>query len=599
MNTGSAAMGPSFCVFVSLCLLQLSAGVDLTFNQDVPAVPGGRKICGVVTCEEEIIDSNQTHGGPAYPFSSISTLSLFKILSHVLSSHDKSKQEILIASVTTQEPSVTRVANSMKVYGSLDARRATIRVELVKSGDCQSLYSCRVQGVDNQGREAVNTASLVHQPGQKTNQVNDGPLMSAVPLQLLTSMQQLVTLTVAGLETKIDSIEQRLADDIKSVDNNLEDKISLLQRDLSDRSTSLERQILDRLLQLENRVEDKIENNNYLNKLIQLDVKVSTQLAQFRSAAKADISNTLDSMKQEMQGANQETLNNLNGKVEEFLSNSSISLFSMESDLNHIKTRGKAEVLAIKNQTEMILEMISSGKNVSNTIWEKVMASNSEILSNMRALESNIHNCTLETKTRLPKLSNDLESGTTNVTVLKSCTKRSASTQTSNSAAYTVINSGEDGSHTFGFPYLCESVTDGGGWVVIQRRSTGNIDFNRGWSDYRLGFGSFYDDFWLGNEKIHAITRDGVYELDVKLRFQDKEVYARYSNFSIEDEKHNYKLTIGDFSGTAGDSLRLDNGEQFTTADRDNDKDQENCAAVKGGGWWFKDCGTVESFLTK
>ena len=70
--------------------------------------------------------------------------------------------------------------------------------------------------------------------------------------------------------------------------------------------------------------------------------------------------------------------------------------------------------------------------------------------------------------------------------------------------------------------------------------------------------------------------------------------YAEYSTFIVQSEADNYKLQVGGFSGNASyDALGLDhNGQQFTTFDRDNDRaSSRNCAANRGGGFWWHGCG--------
>ncbi|GFR75622.1 tenascin-R [Elysia marginata] len=149
-----------------------------------------------------------------------------------------------------------------------------------------------------------------------------------------------------------------------------------------------------------------------------------------------------------------------------------------------------------------------------------------------------------------------------------------------------------DGTHTVVVPedeppFLCDSQTDGGGWIVIQRRSSGSINFFRDWSAYRDGFGSLADDFWLGNERIHALTSTGKYELMVSLEYNEKSAHALYDNFAIGDEASNYTLEFGAYTGTAGDSLGFHTNTQFSTFDRDNDQKDANCAQLYFGGWWY------------
>ncbi|GFO42202.1 ficolin-2 [Plakobranchus ocellatus] len=136
--------------------------------------------------------------------------------------------------------------------------------------------------------------------------------------------------------------------------------------------------------------------------------------------------------------------------------------------------------------------------------------------------------------------------------------------------------------------------TDRGGWIVIQRRSTGNVDFYRDWATYKKGFGTPDDEFWLGNERIHALTSSGTWELRVDLKYKGKEAFAQYKNFSVESESNKYRLKIGSYSGNAGDSLSYHNGQKFSTFDNDNDKSGESCAKSELGGWWYRSCDTAD-----
>ncbi|XP_055865172.1 fibrinogen C domain-containing protein 1-like [Biomphalaria glabrata] len=75
---------------------------------------------------------------------------------------------------------------------------------------------------------------------------------------------------------------------------------------------------------------------------------------------------------------------------------------------------------------------------------------------------------------------------------------------------------------------MCDTKTDGGGWIIFQKRINGKVDFYRGWKEYRNGFGDFnIGEFYLGNEN---------------------------------------------------------------TFDRDNDKKSWNCAQHYSGAWWYNNC---------
>ncbi|XP_063795769.1 tenascin-R isoform X2 [Pseudophryne corroboree] len=139
-------------------------------------------------------------------------------------------------------------------------------------------------------------------------------------------------------------------------------------------------------------------------------------------------------------------------------------------------------------------------------------------------------------------------------------------------------------------PVFCDMTTDGGGWIVFQRRQNGLTDFFRKWADYRVGFGNLEDEFWLGLDTLHQLTSQGRYELRIDMREGQEAVYAYYNKFYVGDPRSMYKLRIGDYNGTSGDSLTYHQGRPFSTKDRDNDVAVTNCASSYKGAWWYKNC---------
>ena len=96
---------------------------------------------------------------------------------------------------------------------------------------------------------------------------------------------------------------------------------------------------------------------------------------------------------------------------------------------------------------------------------------------------------------------------------------------------------------------FCDQTTAGGGWIVFQKRLDGPVDFYRGWTDYKVGFGNLNGEFWLGLDKINRLTKTGN-RLRVDLEdTTGKGVYAEYDMFAVTSERTKYKLSLGTYSG--------------------------------------------------
>ncbi|XP_033979429.1 tenascin-like isoform X3 [Trematomus bernacchii] len=158
------------------------------------------------------------------------------------------------------------------------------------------------------------------------------------------------------------------------------------------------------------------------------------------------------------------------------------------------------------------------------------------------------------------------------------------------SGLYTISLGGEESQpiHVY-----CDMTTDGGGWMVFLRRQNGNLEFFRNWKNYTAGFGNMSDEFWLGLSNLHKITNSGHYELRVDMRDEGESAYAQYDKFTIAEPRTRYKVYLGAYSGTAGDSMTYHQGRPFSTYDNDNDIAVTNCALSYKGAFWYKNCHRV------
>ena len=140
----------------------------------------------------------------------------------------------------------------------------------------------------------------------------------------------------------------------------------------------------------------------------------------------------------------------------------------------------------------------------------------------------------------------------------------------------------------------CDMETDGGGWIVIQRRnaSLGTVNFTRNWEDYENGFGDLDGEFWIGLRNIHQLTIQHDVDLQISVwNDTNTSITWNYSTFKVAGPDLKYRLNVSEGTGDGSrDTLDFNNKCDFSTYDSDNDDSSGNCAYVRQGGWWYNAC---------
>ncbi|GFN94692.1 tenascin-r [Plakobranchus ocellatus] len=542
-------------LFILLCLVCIISGINgLHFTLDLrPSTSeGARTAFGILTCEE----SNRNQ-----PSNTITTMNVFRHSQSESIASDKPERDILMASLNLEEPILTRESEAVKIDGRLKPGWASLRLELFEKEDCNAEYSCEVRMLDSQEKESINTYHLLQHRGQTANQRNGSIATSAESLHVFLLLQQLDT-KLAMLDSKVGSVENRLEDKISSLRENVDNKI--------------ERGIINKLADIE-------------AKLSALYVAANVQNNVGKSPA---------SLGQEARTGQQEALTDvlvIAESLEEMLNSTSATVFTVHNLLTELQTWHQTDKIDCKNVTQTLEQANRINEGLERSFNENFLQLHerwhggfedlkSLINSTSIKIHESIDNATLEKSTEAI----ENQCSITEILRPKICRKGMVSVLPYAPFPYPVVSPSPNSN--LSFPYLCDMFTDGGGWIVIQRRTTGNVDFYRDWATYKKGFGSLDDDFWMGNDNIHTITSSGTYELRVDLKHHNISAFAHYNMFSIDNEDNNYILKLGDYDGTAGDALDYHRGKQFTTYDRDNDEDPNNCAKHWSSAWWFHKC---------
>ena len=137
----------------------------------------------------------------------------------------------------------------------------------------------------------------------------------------------------------------------------------------------------------------------------------------------------------------------------------------------------------------------------------------------------------------------------------------------------------------------CDMETDGGGWIVIQRRnaSQGKVDFFRNWRDYENGFGDFDGEFWIGLKAIHYLTYGKSMSLQVSVWNEetDESITWTTPSFVVNGAEDNYRVNFA--TGHSDETIYspFTSGRAFSTYDYDNSGYITNCAFDLQAGWWY------------
>ena len=411
--------------------------------------------------------------------------------------------------------------------------------------------------------------------------------------------------------------------------DNLRLQNTFLREELKRKSSTLREELKRENEQLKNELKE--DNEMFKRELQKENDHLIVELRTANEQLKVDLKEKSEELKRKMRTENNNLKLKLKAENEELKSTlkaeNEVLKFSLKNETEHLKLELKRENDILRSQLEaeneeLMIELQQRNddireqlRNKTRELTARLEQEFAHVNRTLRTLEhrNRLQNYTLiEVKEKISKLFTYCQMLPADICGDCACTDDFEQENkyycdcTKLAPKRDCLQHLEDG-HTNNGVYTIEVVNyrtmrvwcdqEHGGWIVIQRRMNGKLHFYHNWDAYKHGFGDVQREFWIGNDNLHVLSASRLVnpsgtELRIDLEdWSNKKVYAAYNVFKVDRENTNYRLHVGGFTGTAGDSMSYHNNMMFSTPDRDHDLSlSEQCSENHRGSWWHRDC---------
>ncbi|XP_059154479.1 angiopoietin-4-like [Physella acuta] len=579
-------------LFVNIMFI---CGLDISLEREY-YMEGKDLFCAKLHCVENTREDNE--------ISALVNISVYRI--------SELEGKIVLASVSESDSRVRDYkVNGSKVDGKFSKVLGDLTVSFTKTSDCFStVFGCDVYYTNKRG--------LVEKKENKTKPVdqdNRKPLMlmtleAKTPefdktidrmSEFLKTFKYSELLNSADLKINLQfSTDDRYSNQtVSQINHRRELPVEERADNLVNLTNAMESRLNSLLVAQESktqRLEHKINNitNEYKDVKNKLDIqnKTNQELAKFKNYLNENLLKTSKQME-----ANNKTLKIYNRSIKDVQShymalnkqleklnysviNVSLSLSQNSNEKEHLTKNMQDLKIDLLNVTKQIIENSTSIlEQRQNVRIQQLEESNKLLSETLKDLNANTEKTNTSIQNLIKKSAQiyvvfSRLNGFFGLENLKCA-------HMNDRVLADMIEAEVDVSRT-----LCDNKTDGGGWIIIQRRIKGDVKFTRTWNDYKNGFGSTSGDFWIGNDVISKLTDLGYNELRFDMKYKGKDYYAVYRGFKVENEAAKYKMSYTSFSGgNVVVSFSYHKGMTFTTIDSDNDVwPGGNCAVDRSSG---------------